>query len=209
MPWPCCLSCQVFAALSFGLQLDGLCAHEIRLAPADRGWVAGRDTRRRKGVWVSTIAVGVDGSPGSLGALRWAVAEARHHGSVVRAVHAWQLPYHQGYVGHLALGHLREPLIEAARQTLHAALADPCIETAGVEIMPVVEEGSAARVLIAAGADAGLLVVGSRGYGGFRGLLLGSVSQQCAQGAPCPLVIVPGERRGADAADGGADGDGE
>ncbi|WP_131822963.1 universal stress protein, partial [Mycobacteroides chelonae] len=52
---------------------------------------------------MSTIAVGVDGSAGSLAALRWALAEARRRGSTVRAVHAWQLPYHQGYIGHLAL----------------------------------------------------------------------------------------------------------
>jgi nucleotide-binding universal stress UspA family protein len=49
-------------------------------------------------------------------------------------------------------------------------------------------------VLLEEAADADLLVVGSRGLGGFRGLLLGSVSQQCAHHAPCPLVIVPHHR---------------
>ncbi|KLO44676.1 hypothetical protein ABW17_08295 [Mycobacterium nebraskense] len=149
---------------------------------------------------MSTVAVGIDGSAGSLAALRWALAEARLRGSAVRVVHAWQLPYHQGYIGHLALEGLRGPLDEAAHQTLDAALADETIDTTGVDITPIVEEGAPARVLIEAAADAELLVVGSRGFGGFRGLLLGSVSQQCAQGATCPVVIVRPTRPGNESA---------
>lgn len=147
---------------------------------------------------MSTITVGIDGSPGSMTALRWALDEARHRGSTIRAVHAWQLPYHQGYLSHLALERLSQPLIDVAHETLNAALADVSLDTEGITITPVVAEGPSARVLIDAAADADLLVVGSRGYGGFRGLMLGSVSQQCAQGAMCPVVIVPttGRRSG-------------
>jgi nucleotide-binding universal stress UspA family protein len=58
----------------------------------------------------------------------------------------------------------------------------------------VVREGAPARVLLEAASDADLLVIGSRGLGGFRGLLLGSVGQQCTHHAPCPVVIVPHER---------------
>ncbi|WP_131823019.1 universal stress protein, partial [Mycobacteroides chelonae] len=79
----------------------------------------------------------------------------------------------------------------AANHTLNAALTDASIDNTGVGITPVVEEGAPARVLIDAAADAELLVVGSRGRGSFAGLLLGSVSQRCAQGATCPVVIVP------------------
>jgi nucleotide-binding universal stress UspA family protein len=61
-------------------------------------------------------------------------------------------------------------------------------------VTKVVREGSASHVLLEEAADADLLVVGSRGLGGFRGLLLGSVGQQCAHHAPCPLVIVPHRR---------------
>jgi nucleotide-binding universal stress UspA family protein len=55
-------------------------------------------------------------------------------------------------------------------------------------------QGPAAKVLLDAGHDADMIVVGSRGRGGFAGLLLGSVSQQVAQHAPLPVVIVPHER---------------
>jgi nucleotide-binding universal stress UspA family protein len=62
---------------------------------------------------------------------------------------------------------------------------------AGVEVEQEIREGPAAPVLIEAGRGAALLVLGSRGRGGFAGLLLGSVSQQCAQHPPCPVVILP------------------
>ncbi len=61
---------------------------------------------------------------------------------------------------------------------------------AGVEAETSVVQGQAAEALVGAGADADLLVVGSRGHGGFTSLLLGSVSAQCAHHSPCALVIV-------------------
>jgi nucleotide-binding universal stress UspA family protein len=64
-------------------------------------------------------------------------------------------------------------------------------EADGVEVEQVTVEGAAPRVLLEQAEDAELLVVGSRGLGGFRGLLLGSVSQQCAHHAQCPVVVVP------------------
>ncbi len=64
-------------------------------------------------------------------------------------------------------------------------------EAAGIHVTRAVVEGTPAPTLLEAAEGADLLVVGSRGRGGFTGLLLGSVSQQCALHAPCPLVIVP------------------
>jgi nucleotide-binding universal stress UspA family protein len=77
------------------------------------------------------------------------------------------------------------------------ALAAVQEETADVEVQCVAAEGQAAHVLLEEAKDADLLVVGSRGHGGFAGLLLGSVSQQCAHHASCPVVVVnePDEMR--------------
>jgi nucleotide-binding universal stress UspA family protein len=144
---------------------------------------------------MSTIVVGVDGSPGSRAALRWALNEARLRGSTVRAVHAWSLPHvpatTSGFV----------PVIvesvadaEASEQASRQVLDDAVAELAGDELPVAIErrlvQGPPAHALIAAAADAELLVVGSRGLGGFKELLLGSVSHQCAHHASCPVVIV-------------------
>jgi nucleotide-binding universal stress UspA family protein len=144
---------------------------------------------------VSTIVVGVDGSESARDALRFALEEARLRGASVRAVAAWHVPvtaYGDAFVppNHELLSEL-EP---QARRELERALADAGEQAAGVEVEPVVREGAPARVLLEEADKADLLVVGSRGLGGFRGLLLGSVSQQCSHHAPCPVVIVPHER---------------
>jgi nucleotide-binding universal stress UspA family protein len=81
-----------------------------------------------------------------------------------------------------------------ARERLDAVLdADPALLD-GLEVERSVVHGAPAAVLIEAAADADELVVGTRGHGGFVGLLLGSVGQQCTHHAPCPVVIVPQAR---------------
>jgi nucleotide-binding universal stress UspA family protein len=136
------------------------------------------------------IVVGVDGSSGAAAALRFAAEEAELRGTTLRAVHAWTLPHV------LAAGGLAPPptpgLIEEldaqARRVLDEALE--AIDDDGHPVERLVVQGSPALVLVAAAAGADLLVVGSRGHGGFAGLLLGSTSQQCALHARCPVVIV-------------------
>ena len=147
------------------------------------------------------VVVGVDGSPGAREALRWAAAEARLRRARLRIVHAWTFgypgaggggygyPYIGGSVDTLPGAGLND-LREAAEGLLEHVIADAAAETDGLEIEPWLVEGSAGDVLVHAVTDSDLLVVGSRGHGGFAGLLLGSVSQQCAHHAPCPVVIV-------------------
>jgi nucleotide-binding universal stress UspA family protein len=77
---------------------------------------------------------------------------------------------------------------ETSQQILDEELSE--VDSAGLEVERVVLEGPPALMLVEAAEEADLLVVGSRGYGGFTGLLLGSVSQQCAHHAHCPVVIV-------------------
>jgi nucleotide-binding universal stress UspA family protein len=146
------------------------------------------------------LVVGVDGSPGSLVALRFALAEARLRGSRLVAIHAWVLPVAEAVHPFLLevpagagppLPELQEALTAAATERLEAALAEVADDPVGVEVERRVVEGSPAATLVEASEGADLLVVGSRGHGGFRSLLLGSVSQQCAHHARCPVVIVP------------------
>jgi nucleotide-binding universal stress UspA family protein len=140
---------------------------------------------------MSTIVVGVDGSEGSVDALRFAIDEARTRGAEVKAVSAWHVPqmiYSGGYVP--------MPIDPIDYEQFTTAALDKVMDEVGanengVKVSPVVHQGQAAEVLVEEAKSADLLVVGSRGRGGFRGLLLGSVSQQCAHFAPCPVVIVP------------------
>jgi nucleotide-binding universal stress UspA family protein len=152
------------------------------------------------------IVVGVDGSPGGDTALRWALTEARLRKSKVRVIHAYQpprVPLPDAGTGGLGLAPPvvftqddADRLAEAAQAegegVLESALQRVGKEaTDGVEIEREPVVGAPAQTLIEAGRDAELLVLGSRGHGGFVGLLLGSVSHQVAQHPPCPVVILP------------------
>ena len=138
---------------------------------------------------MGTIVVGVDGSPGALAALRFALEEARLRKASVTAVFAWSIPF----VADVPSGLLPELLSDFradAERLLEEAIAEAG-DPGGVEIGRLVVDAPAGRALLEAARGADLLVVGSRGRGGFTGLLLGSVSQQCTQHATCPVVIVP------------------
>jgi nucleotide-binding universal stress UspA family protein len=140
-----------------------------------------------------TIVVGVDGSPGSDEAVRFAAREAALRDAVLRMVTVWHVPTAAyGGVGVAVVDPGDEYEQEAERCADEAAerFAD---ELAGIAVEKVVREGGAARVLVEESEEAELLVVGSRGHGGFVGLLVGSVSGACAHHAGCPVVIVPSE----------------
>ena len=142
------------------------------------------------------IVVGVDGSPSSLDALRWAVRQGSLTGSAVHAVIAWHYP---AVYGMYAITDALDWAVEA-EQTLASALK----EALGDEVSNVtsyVHQGHPARVLLDAAAGADLLVVGSRGHGGFAELLLVSVSEQVVTHATCPVLVVH-HRVADDASDG-------
>lgn len=136
------------------------------------------------------IVVGVDGSGSSSDAIRWAVGEARFRKTKVEAVYAWQSPLVMG------LQYIPPDLIDPealdrhARDIVEAAVAEVDDLPDDIEIAARAIEGPPAGVLIDASRDAELLVLGSRGRGGFSELLLGSVGQQCVHHAVCPVVIV-------------------
>jgi nucleotide-binding universal stress UspA family protein len=147
------------------------------------------------------VVVGVDGSAGAREALRWAAAEARLRQTGLRVVNAWTFGfagaggggYGYPYIGGSAdtlPGAGFNDLHEAAEALLDQEIADAGVEAEGLEIERAVVEGGPVEALVNAVTGRDLLVVGSRGHGGFAGLLLGSVSQQCAHHAPCPVVIV-------------------
>jgi nucleotide-binding universal stress UspA family protein len=145
---------------------------------------------------MSVIVVGVDHSEGAKAALLFAAEEARLRGATIRAIHAWQYAYigYTGLEGRVpAIGENIDELRTAAVAALEASVREALPDT-GVEIKLEAIQGAPAGVLVEESRDADLLVVGSRGHGGFVGLLLGSVGQQCAHHAECPVVIVHAKR---------------
>ena len=132
------------------------------------------------------IVVGIDGSENSHRSLAWAAEEASLHGSSLHVIHSWTFP--AAMPG--ADGRPAADLKGAAEKVLEDAIATLGPEP-GVEIQREIANELAAHALIHASEGADMVVVGSRGRGGFGGLLLGSVSQQVAQHAHCPIVIIP------------------
>ena len=140
---------------------------------------------------MGTIVVGVDGSEGSLAALRFALDEAKVRGAELKAVNAWHVPPAAYGAGWAPAGVDYDEFRRLAEDALRKTLEDAGASAAGVAVRPVLREGQPADALCAEAEGADMLVVGSRGMGGFRGLLVGSVSQQCVHHAPCPVVVIP------------------
>ena len=136
------------------------------------------------------IVVGIDGSEASRRALNWALDEARRRHCTVDAVHAWHAPY---MVGYPYAGSLDGPVTyeQAATETLDRVVDGADTSGLPAPVSRIVRMGQPAETILDQAKGADLVVVGSRGLGGFRGLLLGSVSHQVAHHAPCPVVIVP------------------
>ncbi len=147
---------------------------------------------------MESFVVGLDDSEDAARAFRWALQESRRHDAHLVVVHAWEWPY-TGTIGELANDLLERLDFADASQQVLAAMVDaaraPDSPDVDLELRVVEAQPAEALLNAAAADDADLLIVGSRGRGGVEGLLLGSVSQQVAQDASCPVVIVPpGER---------------
>ncbi|MET8626232.1 universal stress protein [Kitasatospora sp. NPDC004669] len=135
------------------------------------------------------IVVGVDGSPASEQALRWAIDYAKAVGGSINAVAAWEYPAFYGWGGTSVPAEVYNPE-ELAGKTLSESVTRVVGDDPGVRISKSVMPGNAAGALLQAAKGAALLVVGSRGLGGFSGVLLGSVSRHLTEHAPCPVVVV-------------------
>jgi nucleotide-binding universal stress UspA family protein len=141
---------------------------------------------------MSRIVVGVDGSEDSKRALACAVHEARLRGAQLDLVYAVPEPIMLADPV-LIPSPPRDSLREEGLAVIDEVLA--AIDTGELETERIAAIGSPAGVLCQVAAGADMLVVGSRGLGGFRGLLLGSVTQQVVAHSPCPiLVVVPEDR---------------
>jgi nucleotide-binding universal stress UspA family protein len=138
------------------------------------------------------IVVGIDGSEGAARALRFAAQEASWRGTDLRIVAVWNVP--AAYYASEAMAPMPVDHFERSMRAAVERQVDDCLaEYPDVERHLVVAEGTPSQVLVEKSERADMLVVGSRGLGGFRGLMLGSVGQQCAHHANCPVVIVPHE----------------
>jgi nucleotide-binding universal stress UspA family protein len=139
------------------------------------------------------VVVGVDGSESSKHALRWALFIAEASGSVLEAVTAWEPYTAYGWMG---IGWSPMPDWDPAQDAekgLTATIDEVFGEQRPAELQLKVLEGNAAKVLLEVSQGARMLVVGSRGHGGFSGLLLGSVSASCTEHATCPVLVLHGD----------------
>ncbi|MDQ0989169.1 universal stress protein [Streptomyces sp. V3I7] len=137
------------------------------------------------------VVVGVDGSPSSQAALRWAERYAGLVGAEVDAVAVWEVPGQESWSAPAVDADLDE---ENARAWLTEELAQTLGPESAAPVRALLVRGHPVDVLLRASEEAEVLVVGSHGRGGFARALLGSVSQHVAQHAKCPVVIVRAEQ---------------
>ena len=130
------------------------------------------------------IVVGVDGSPHSQAALRWAVELAEARQGELTTVLSWQVPFVS-----IPMAFDRGQLEQEYKQYL-VDVVSSVIPSPPVPLQNVVAEGDPAEALLIASQDADLLVLGTRGRSTFAGMVLGAVSQRCAAAARCPVVLV-------------------
>ena len=137
----------------------------------------------------AAIVVGVDGSQQSVEALRWAARIAPSFGAGIRAVGAWDYP--PEYAGYVPLG--SDNFDEVTQKQVDKAVREAFGDDVPAGLTTSVVFGHPSKVLVHESEDATMLVVGRRGHGGFKGLLMGSTSSACVAHAPCPVLVLPDE----------------
>lgn len=142
------------------------------------------------------VVVGVDGSDVSQRATEFAFEEAQARGAKLVAIHTWMDMQVQASLAGLAAAQQEWEIIEKEQTTLLKDRLQPLLERfPDVEVEMVITRDRPVRALEDCAHNAQLLVVGSHGRGGFRGMLLGSTSRALLQSAPCPMVVVrPNEK---------------
>ena len=173
-----------------GLVMGSVSQHCLHHVQAPIAIVRGPD--RRTDLKAGKVVVGVDGSDTSRRALDWALDEARSRDGYVEVVHSWMLPASYGFPT-LAVPDLA--VFEEGAEALVDQMIDAA-DTSGLSrpISRIIVGGtSTAGLLAERAADAEVLIVGSRGIGGFSGMLVGSVAHHLSNHAPGPLVVIPAE----------------
>ncbi|MEV5686169.1 universal stress protein [Streptomyces sp. NPDC052164] len=135
------------------------------------------------------IVVGVDGSDSSIKALRWAVRQAELTGDSVEAVNSWEYPATSWASMMPGMPEDFDPQA-LATVSLNEALKESLGAEGAAAVSKIVVIGNPAQALLDRAKGANLLVVGARGYSGFKATLLGSVSLHVTQHAPCPVTVV-------------------
>jgi nucleotide-binding universal stress UspA family protein len=139
------------------------------------------------------VIVGVDGSESALGATRWAAAEATRRHAPLRLVHGYLWPTHDHISAVSPAADLPASVLGRTQAQIDAAAAAAHEVNGELEITSTISADGPQEALVSESRQAQLVVVGSRGFGGFRALLLGSVAIAVAAGAECPIAVVRGE----------------
>ncbi|WP_338748927.1 universal stress protein [Janibacter alittae] len=139
---------------------------------------------------VKPVIAGVDGSKDSGRALKWAADYAQQAGAPLQALITWEVStlYGDTFSGEWDSTAVEQKHREVAEKLVSDTLGG------GAQVDVRVEKGNASEVLVRESKDAQLIVVGSRGFGGFRGMLLGSVSHHLVTHARCPVTVMQHEK---------------
>lgn len=168
-----------------GVVLGSTALQVVTHTPVPAVVVRSREPARRQ------VALGLDRADTQEPAIRFAFEEAALRRARLRVIHVWSHPASRGPGAMQPLVYDPQVVTEEERRVLGESLAVWCEKFPEVDVVSEVEHGRPVPILAGVSARADLLVVGTRGRGGFAGLLLGSVSHSLLHHAHCPVAVVP------------------